>query len=505
MESIMQSINLDQIRNQTEEKYFGSQIQSEKYIPYENFTYNEAVNLRNKYFWIGDLIFTKAIISLFEYTLAHQPMLNYDFNNFLNYKLIDIKKLQKFQTEEEKHYLDYKNIKEIDFNSQNVLIEKNFENRYKKVNKIYEKLANSILFVEEVNNLKQLDSIIYFTHNLINYDLLTPYDAVKENIWIYLNIISDFALKRLEKIKNGEADFNATDYNIELQRLRNRLGDPNSFKLGLNFDNNISLLRKFEAKQNYLKSVKMNLNTNNLSNINQTQHPISIKDCTILGETNIANEMDPILIKDRESLDVNKNQIKINEEQLIDIYDNRVNFDVYVEFIIYTIQCDYIAQKWNTLANLIQKFNYMTNDHFCEFTLSFLIEAQNKLYDKASENTKNKKLEIEQRRKLLEIYQMEALIIRKEEELRGLENSELKSKKKALKVFASNLIGIYKKSIQIMKKRQENFMLIQALYEMSLVLYSDGDVIIFYLKFFVYNFFLLKSYLKKNLFDLTVI
>ena len=62
-----------------------------------------------------------------------------------------------------------------------------------------------------------------------------------------------------------------------------------------------------------------------------------------------------------------------------------------MEIIIFTIQCDYIAQKWNTLANLIQKFNHMTNDHFCEFTLSFLIEAQNNLYDKASENTKNKK------------------------------------------------------------------------------------------------------------------
>ena len=50
-------------------------------------------------------------------------------------------------------------------------------------------------------------------------------------------------------------------------------------------------------------------------------------------------------------------------------------------------------------------------------------------------------------------------------------------KRKGLKIFAGNLVNLYKKSIQILKKRQENFMLIQALYEMSLVLYSDGDVI----------------------------
>jgi len=576
MESILQSINLDQIRTQTEEKYFGSQISAEKNIPYESFTYNEAVNLRNKYFWLGDIIFTKAIISLFEYSLNHLPMLNYDFNNFLNYKLIDIKKLQKFQSEEEKQLLEYRNIKEIDFNNQNILIEKNFENRYKKVNKIYEKLANSILFVEEVKNIKQLDSIIYFTHNLINYDLLTPYDAVNENIWIYLNIISDSALKRLEKIKNGEVDFYATDYNLELQRVKNRLKDPNDLKIGINFDNNISLLRKFEYKQNFLNNVKINPNVS-VAYI-QSQNAISIKD---YSNENNESEMENIKEKDKENYGTkNKCQIKIDEEQLIEIYDSRVNFDTYVELIIYTIQCDYIAQKWNTLANLIQKFNFMTNDHFCEFTLSFLIEAQNKLYDKANENTKNKKLEIEHRlnmyntwknsrkknkrqqmitgeipqeeldfqrdyailtkelyilesienllktdkeksekqfyallndtnnatksvsqsRKLLEKYQMDALIIRKEEEVKGSENFDIKNKKKALKVFASNLIGIYKKSIQILKKRQENFMLIQALYEMSLVLYSDGDV---FFNFHIFNYiiYLLKKFLKIYLGD----
>jgi hypothetical protein len=362
-------------------------------------------------------------------------------------------------------------------------------------------------------------------------------------------------LKRLEKIKNGEIDFTAADYNVELQRLKNRLKDPNDIKHGVNFDNNISLLRKFEYKQDFLKSVKINLNYN--SSVGQNE--ISIKDYSNNNVTNAYIQSESItdqFLKEKENAGVSKHQIKIDEEQLIEIYDSRVNFDAYVELIIYTIQCDYIAQKWNTLANLIQKFNYMTNDHFCEFTLSFLIEAQNKLYHKASENTINKKLEIEQRvniyntwknsrkknkrqqmitgeipqeeldfqrdyavlskelyilesienllktdkeksekqysallndtnnatksvsqsRKLLEKYQMEALIIRKDEEIKGSENFEIKNKKKALKVFASNLIGIYKKSIQILKKRQENFMLIQALYEKSLVLYSDGDV-----------------------------
>ena len=52
-----------------------------------------------------------------------------------------------------------------------------------------------------------------------------------------------------------------------------------------------------------------------------------------------------------------------------------------------------------------------------------------------------------------------------------------KSKKKAIKLFANSIVTNYKKAIQILKKRQENYLLIQALYEMSLILYSDDDVI----------------------------
>jgi hypothetical protein len=571
MESILQSINLDQIRSQTEEKYFGSSIQAEKVIPYENYTYNEAVNMRFKFFWIGDFIFTKAISLFFEYTLTHSPLLNFEFNNFLNFKLIDIKKLQKFQNEEEEKYLEYRNIKEIDTNNKNVKIEKNFETRFKKLNKIFEKLSYSILFVDEIKNVKQLDTIIYFAHNLINYDLLTPYDAVKENIWIYLNVLSDSALKRLEKIKNAEIDYNASDYNIMLNRLKNRLKDPNDLKIGVNFDMNVFILRKFEYKETYRKGIKINLANNEVISI-YNQNPINIKDYNekdFTKSNSNNNEVDDIknlskdIKKKKKEKEIeplktfnNVNSLKIDEEKLIDIYENRINFDTYVELIIFTIQCDYIAQKWNTLANLIQKFNQMTNDHFCEFTLSFLIEAQNNLYDKASENTKNKKLEIENRlniyyawknlrkknkrqqmitgeipqeeldfqrdyailtkelyilesienllrtdkeksenqynallndtnnamksisasRKFLEKYQIEALLIRKEEEIKGSNDSEIKSKKHAIANFANNLVNIYMKSIQILKKRQENFMLIQALYEMSLVLYSDGKV-----------------------------
>ncbi len=198
----------------------------------------------------------------------------------------------------------------------------------------------------------------------------------------------------------------------------------------------------------------------------------------------------------------------------------------------------------------------MTNDHFGDFTLGFLIEAQSKLFEKAALNTSNKKNECQQRvaafetwknsrkknkrqqmitgeipqeqidfereytilskelyilesienllkadkeisekkltallndsnncaktltscRKLFERYQMEAFTLNLDVTSKGSEHFDVKSKRKAIKLFANSIISNYKKAIQILKKRQENYLLIQALFEMSILHYSDEDV-----------------------------
>jgi len=51
---------------------------------------------------------------------------------------------------------------------------------------------------------------------------------------------------------------------------------------------------------------------------------------------------------------------------------------------------------------------------------------------------------------------------------------EIKTKKKGHKVYTSMVISNYKKCVELLRKRQEKFMLIQALHELGNLLYSDG-------------------------------
>lgn len=51
---------------------------------------------------------------------------------------------------------------------------------------------------------------------------------------------------------------------------------------------------------------------------------------------------------------------------------------------------------------------------------------------------------------------------------------DVKAKRKGHKVFSQMVIASYKKSIQLLRERQEKFMLIQALHELGNLLYADS-------------------------------
>jgi hypothetical protein len=53
---------------------------------------------------------------------------------------------------------------------------------------------------------------------------------------------------------------------------------------------------------------------------------------------------------------------------------------------------------------------------------------------------------------------------------------EIKTKKKGHKVYSSMVISNYKKCVELLRKRQEKFMLIQALHELGNLLYADGQL-----------------------------
>lgn len=69
--------------------------------------------------------------------MTHPTFLNFDFNNFLNYKLVDLQKLNKMNNEE-KIFVDYR-LQEDRYKDQ----------RTKKLAKIFEKISNVSFFLNK--------------------------------------------------------------------------------------------------------------------------------------------------------------------------------------------------------------------------------------------------------------------------------------------------------------------------------------------------------------------
>ena len=80
-------------------------------------------------------------------------------------------------------------------------------------------------------------------------------------------------------------------------------------------------------------------------------------------------------------------------------------------------------------------------------------------------------------RKNINQYAYELLVLRGEEQEKGKNNPEVRDKKMLHKqIFTSGIIANYKKTIEYLRRRQENFYLIQALNELGNLFYADGQL-----------------------------
>ena len=568
-------IDLEKMGGQIEEKFFGCIVEDEIKPPYSNLNENEINKIKEKLYWISDLYYNKGIILYIDFLQSnHKEFMNYDFNNFFNFKLCDIKKLDKYAEKKANDDLKLLDIKLGFFNQKDIKVEppkaetppaetggegekpvsrggkkddkkkvppkkddkkkkdpkakdagdeepldpfddaleRNMSERYIKLNKIFEQFALSALCSNDIENYVHLDNLIYFIYNIIAYDMLSPYNccddiiiknedddsetnpykAIPNNIWSYLIIIGEIGLSRLNYLKKGNVNFKEFDYEYELM----------NFKKNMTENKYDAPVENFYALSKSVKPVRKN----------------------------------------------------IDEENLLDSYSNSINIDVYIELLTFIIQCAYYKQKWSVLSEFITKFNSVTNDLFSQFTLSFLIEGQKHIFEKANNNTQNKQNEINQRvevyqnwkntrkknkrqqmitgeippeqleferdysilskelniytsisdmlrndkekseklyesflndtnnalkavnacRKKYEDYQIELMSMTKYKYNFTTNYKEYINKIKSLQFLQSNMLIGYKNCIQVLKKRQENYLLIQILYEMSLVLYSMG-------------------------------
>jgi len=68
------------------------------------------------------------------------------------------------------------------------------------------------------------------------YEMMCPNDTMKDNIWSYLAITSEIAIKRLDYLKSGKLDFKQLDYDLELKKLKDRLRNTSGIKTLSNFN-----------------------------------------------------------------------------------------------------------------------------------------------------------------------------------------------------------------------------------------------------------------------------
>jgi hypothetical protein len=98
------------------------------------------------------------------------------------------------------------------------------------------------------------------------------------------------------------------------------------------------------------------------------------------------------------------------------------------------------------------------------------------LFENIKRDANNAVESLKQCRKLYSKFGTETRALDEEEARKGSTSMEIKSKRKAHKVFTNMVISNYKKCIELLRKRQEKFLLIQALNELANLYYADTQL-----------------------------
>ena len=109
-------------------------------------------------------------------------------------------------------------------------------------------------------------------------------------------------------------------------------------------------------------------------------------------------------------------------------------------------------------------------------------EASNKLLENIKRDANNAEESLKACRKLYFQFGVETEQLKEEEIKKGcygveqINNNEIRSKRKSQKVFTNMVISSYKKCIELLRKRQEKYLVIQALHELGNLQYADGNL-----------------------------
>lgn len=328
---------------------------------------------------------------------------------------------------------------------------------------IFAELMRASKCAEKTRAWKQLENVAITVWNVLNSSLPSPSSLVHSNSWKYLVSISEDCLSLLEAIKNP-INLETSKKTVTFEAVEEeKLGEVAWFltrtDVKINLFSNIigfaiqSLL--VAEKWEYLQYICFRTNQTTSNFFASTVLPFGIYAERALHEraqkARIDREGD---LKKRIEIYENwkaTNKKRKSRQALItgEIPKEQIEFEMDCKEIQVSIEEKKIKE-----AQLLAK-----------------IKSSETALDDIKRGASNAEESLIQSRKLLEQYGKEARNLQLE-----TVDSALKAKKRAHKVFANMVISSYKKTVELLRKRQEKWLLAQALNELGDLSFSEGNL-----------------------------
>ena len=65
-DKVNQDLDFEKMGNEIEEKFFGCIVDKEMLPPYDTLSKNDIIGIKEKLFWIGDIIYNKGVILYYD-------------------------------------------------------------------------------------------------------------------------------------------------------------------------------------------------------------------------------------------------------------------------------------------------------------------------------------------------------------------------------------------------------------------------------------------------------
>lgn len=329
---------------------------------------------------------------------------------------------------------------------------------------VFAELMRSAKCAQKTKSWKQLENVAISVWNILNSALPSPSNLVHSSSWKYIVSIAEDCLSLLEAQKYPEtAETSRKMVSFEDGHKEEKIGEVawfltrNDVKINL-FANIIGFAIQcllVAEKWEYLQYLCFRMNI-------ATSHYFA---GTVL----------PFGIYAERALHERSQQSRVSREndlaKRIEMYENwkatnkkRKSRQALITGEVPKEQLEFEADCREIQGSIEEKKNK-------EKELLEKIKTSETALDDIKKGASNAEESLIQSRKLLEQYGKEARNL----QLEPMDNA-LKAKKRAHKVFANMVISSYKKTVELLRKRQEKWLLAQALNELADLSFSEGNL-----------------------------